>query len=255
MSFYKEYIKEPFRLFLNIFKNKKLGLILLVDIIFYIVFYLGFKVFIYYATNIMQSLEDLNLGVLQNLNSVELESANQLLAQLQSFIMSIFGAVFLFALFIIITLTIIKGWEWSKIVNKKNKLFDYKLLILNIIWFIVWIVILIIPFAFIPKEVYLTRIPYFAPFILYFTLFLYMNYVETKKIGKALIAPIKQGLLKFHRYVTPLIIITLFIGIPFAILKLINIQNETIHLILFLIISVIALAAYKLYFYTIKKEH
>ena len=119
----------------------------------------------------MQSLEDLNLGVLQNLNNVELESANQLLAQLQSFIMSIFGVVFIFILFVIITLTIIKGWEWSKIVNKKNKLFDYKLLILNIIWFIVWVVILIIPFAFIPKEVYLTRIIYFAPFILYFTLF------------------------------------------------------------------------------------
>ena len=185
MSFYKEYIKEPFRLFLDTFKNKKLGLILLIDLIFYLVFYLGFKVFVYYATNIMQSLEKLNLGVLQDLNNVELESANQLLAQLQSFIFSIFGAVSLFVLFIVITLTIIKGWEWSKIINKNNKLFDYKLLILNIIWFIVWIIILIIPFAFIQKEVYLTRMPYFTPFILYFTLFLYMNYAETKKIGKA----------------------------------------------------------------------
>jgi len=251
MSFYKEYIKEPFRLFLNIFKNKKLGLIVLVDIIFYIVFYLGFKVFIYYATNIMQSLEDLNLGVLQNLNNVELESANQLLAQLQSFIVSIFGVVFIFILFVIITLTIIKGWEWSKIVNKKNKLFDYKLLILNLMWFIVWVVILIIPFAFIQKEVYLTRIIYFIPFILYFTLFLYMNYAETGRMGKALISPIKQGLLKFHKYITPLIIIVLFFEIPFIILKLLKLQS-TLHIIIFSIIILIALAVYKLYFYTVK---
>lgn len=254
MTFSKKYIQKPLKLFLNTFKNKKLLLVLLIDIIFYLIFYLGFKIFANKARKILMSLQNLNLSVLQNLNNVDVEAANQLLAKLQVFMLSMISSIFLFMLFIIVILTLVKGYEWSKIINKKLELFDYvKLLILNILWFIIWVIIFTIPFFFIEKQAYLTHIHYLIPPILYFTLFIYMNYAETKSIGKALKAPIKEGLLKLHKYVSSIIIIVLFFEIPFIILKLLKL-SPTIHLIIFSIIALIVLAVYKLYFYSVKKE-
>lgn len=200
------------------------------------------------------SLQDLDLSILQNLQNVDINTANQLLAKLQLFMFSIISSALIFMLFIILILTIIKGYEWSKIVKNKLELFDYfKLLILNILWFIIWIVILITPFFFIEKQAYLTHIYSLIPPILYFTLFVYINYAETKRIRKALKAPITEGLLKLHKYASSIIIIVLFFEIPFIILKLLKLQ-PTIHLILFSIIALVLLAIFKLYFYSIKKE-
>ena len=135
--------------------------------------------------------------------------------------------------------------------NNKLEPFDYfKLLILNIIWFTIWTVIFFIPFSFIEKQTYLTHFYYIIPPILYFTLFLHINYAQTKSIGKALISPIKEGLLKLHKYISAIIIIILLFEIPFIILKLIKLQNQTLHLIIFSIIALITLAVYKLYFYS-----
>ncbi len=254
MTFSKKYIQKPLKLFLKTFKNKKLLLILGIDIMFYLIFYLGFKVFADKAKNIMMSLQNLNLSVLQNLNNIDVEAANQLLNKLQLFMFSIISSTLIFIVFIIVILTLIKGYEWSKIINKKLELFDYvKLLILNIIWFIIWVVIFTIPFFFIERQAYLTHIHYLIPPILYFTLFLYMNYAETKRIGKALKAPITEGLLKVYKYAGAIVIIVLFFEIPFVILKLLKFP-PTPHLIIFAIITLIVLAVFKLYFYTMGKE-
>ena len=228
---------------------------MLIDIIFYIIFFLGFTIFASKAKKILESLQNLNLSVLQNLNNVDAQAANQLLAQLQVFMASILGAAFLFVLFIIVILTLIKGYEWSKIVNKKLELFDYvKLLMLNILWFIIWIVLFTIPFFFVRKETYLTHTHYLFPPIIYLTLFLYMNYAKTKSIWQALKAPVTEGLLKLHKYVSAIIIIVLLFEIPFIILKLINLQNKTLHLMIFSILLLIILAVYKLYFYAISTQ-
>lgn len=254
MIFSQKYIQKPLKLFIGTFKNKKIPLILGIDIIFYLIFYLGFRIFANKAKNIIMSLQSLDLSVLQNLNNVDINSANQLLSQLQMFMLSMISATIVFILFIIVILTLIKGYQWSKIVKNKLELFDYfKLLILNILWFIIWVIILTIPFFFIEKQAYLTHIHYLIPFILYFTLFVYMNYAETKSIGKALKAPITEGLLRLHKYVSPIIIIVLFFEIPFIILKLLKLQ-PTIHLIIFSIIAPVVLAIYKLYFYSTPKE-
>lgn len=264
MTFQEIYIKKPVKLFLNTFKTKKLALILGIDIIFYIIFFLGFQIFVSKAKKIVMSLQDLNLAAIQNLNNVDVEGANQLLAQLQTFIASIIGAVFLFILFIIAILTLIKGYEWSRIANNKLKPSNYlKLLLLNIIWFTIWVIIFIIPFSFIEKQAYLTHFYYIIPPILYFTLFLYMNFAQTKRIGKALLAPIKEGLLKLHKYVTALIIIILLFAAPPLILKFFNISLtlqtlnlpiQRISLIISAIIALLTLAVYKLYFYSVSIE-
>lgn len=254
MTFSKEYIQKPLRLFFKTFRNKKLPLILLIDIIFYLIFYLGFKIYADKAKNIIMSLQNIDLSILNNLQNVEIDAANQLLSQLQMFMLSMISATIVFTLFIIVILTIIKGYEWSKIVKNKLELFDYvKLLILNILWFIIWVIIFTIPFFFIERQAYLTHIYYLIPPILYFTLFLYMNYAETKRIGKALKAPITEGLLKVYKYVSAIVIIVLFFEIPFVILKLLKL-SPTIHLIIFSIIALIVLAVYKLYFYVISTE-
>lgn len=255
MTFYKTYIKRPFSLFLNTFKSKKLALILGIDIIFYIIFSIGFMVFASKAKKIMMSLQGLNLAAIQNLNNIDISGANQLLAQLQSFIFSMLSAVFLLTMFIMVILTIIKGYEWGKITKNKLKISDYvRLFILNIIWFIIWVVIFTIPFFFIGKQKYLTHFYYLIPPLLYFTLFLYLNFAETKKIGKSLLAPIKEGIIKLHKYISAIVIIVLFFEIPFMALKAISLQNKSLHLILFMIISLITLAVYKMYFYSISTQ-
>ena len=38
MGFYKEYVRDPFTLFLDTFKNKKLGLVILLDLAFFMIF-------------------------------------------------------------------------------------------------------------------------------------------------------------------------------------------------------------------------
>ncbi len=264
MNFYQNYIKKPIKLFLNTFKNKKLLSILGIDIIFYIIFYLGFKVFASKAKKIIESLQDLNAVAIQNLNNVDIESANQLLAQLQTFVASIIGAVVVFILFIIVILTLIKGYEWSKIADNKLKPSNYlKLLVLNIIWFTIWVIIFFIPFSFIEQQTYLTHFYYIIPPILYFSLFLYLNFAQTQKIGKALLAPIKEGLLKLHKYLAALVIIILLFTIPPLILKFfnfpltlqaVNLPTQNVSLIIFSIILLITLAVYKLYFYSIQNE-
>lgn len=254
MTFSKTYIKKPIKLFLKTFRNKKLPLILGIDILFYIIFYLGFKIYADKSKNIIMSLQNLDLSILNNLQNAEIDTATKLLSQLQMFMLSMISATIVFILFIIVMLTLIKGYEWSKIVKNKLELFDYvKLLILNVLWFIIWIIIFSIPFLFIEKQAYLTHIHYLIPPILYFTLFLYVTYTKTKSIGKALKAPITEGLLKLHKYVSPIIIIILFFEIPFIILKLLKLPPTT-HLIIFSITALITLAVYKLYFYTVSKE-
>ena len=249
MEFTQKYIKKPINLFLSTFKNKKLGLILLIDVIFYFIFYIGFGIYAYYAKKIMKTLQNLNLNTIQNLNNINMESATQLLSQLQVFIASIIVATLLFILFIIMLLTLIKGFEWSKIVNKKLETFDYiRLLMLNILWFIIWIIIFFIPFSFIEKQAYITHVYYIFPPILYFTLFLQMSYAEKKSIWQALKGPITEGILKIYKYVSAIVIIVLFFDIPFMILKVLKLQPR-IHLAIFSIILLIVLVIYKLYFY------
>jgi len=255
MSFYKEYISNPFRAFIDTFKNKKLLTIIALDILFYIIFFIGGAAFLSFVKKAVLTLSGLNLGILQDLSNVDVNAANQLLGKLQIFLAYIIIDTLLFILFIIITLTLIKGYEWGKIVNKKMDLSAYfRLFILNIIWFIIWIIIFIIPFSFVQKEVYLKQIYMLFPPAIYFTTFLYLNYAETNRIGKALKASFVEGILRIYNYITPLIIMALAFIIPFTLLKALRLQNKTLHLIIFLIMGIIILAVYKLYFYQIKKN-
>ena len=255
MGFYKDYILNPFKVFTDTFKNKKLWIIVPIDILFYIIFFIGGTIFVSFIKKAVLSLSGLNLGILQNLNNIDANAANQLLEKLQNFLAYIIVDTVVFTLFIAVILTLVKGYEWGKIVNKKMDLSAYfRLFVLNIIWFIIWIVIFIIPFNFVQKEVYLKHIYLLFPPIIYFTTFLYIDYAEKNRIGKALKASFVEGILRIYNYITPFIIIALAFMIPFILLKASKLQNATWYLTIFSIIWIIILAVYKLYFYIIKKN-
>ncbi len=252
MSFSKTYIKKPVRLFLESFKS--LPLTLGIDIIFYIFFFLGFRIYASKAKEIILSLQNLDLSVMQDLNNVDAAASTELLNQLQSFMDSIIFVTIVFIIYIIIILTLIKGYQWNKIVKKKIEALDYvKLLILNTVWFIFWIIIFSIPFSFIEKQTYLTNFVYYTPIIPLFTTFLYMNYAETKSVFKALFAPISEGIIKLHKYTAPIIILTLFFQVPIMILKPFRLQSA-LPLIVFVILSLITLSLLKLFFYKTYKS-
>ncbi len=252
MGFYNKYVENHFKGFFKTFMNKKLPLVLFLDFIYYVLFYLGFKIFFDFFKRSVDSLTNINLGVLNDLTNISSGAANQLLDQLRSFLISIIGGAVVFILFIVVILTLVKGYEWGKIVRKKLVLFDYvKLLVLNFLWAVVWIIIMALPLGFVAKEVYLPRLYYFIPFIIYFTFFLHAANIKGKSLLGSLKSPFVDGLLKLYLYVSPLVLIVLFLEILFVFSNLINISNVQAILIVFFIVISVILAVSKLYFYSI----
>jgi hypothetical protein len=255
MSFLNEYIKKPLRILKHALTNKTLLFIAFLDLIFYILLYLSFKIFAKRATSLLASIQTFNLSVLQDLNSVTVETANQIWAQLQTFVFSIISAIVIFALFLIVLISILKGFEWSRIVKNKLNSIDYvKLILLNLIWFGIWLLIFALPLLIIEREAYLSHIYYLVPFLLYFSIFLLLTYTKTNSIGKALKAPITQGIFQVHKYVSAIVIIIILFEVPFLALKIFRL-NPSLHLLIYGILLFSLLAISKLYIYNISESH
>ncbi len=252
---YKRYFLKPVRILVKSFKRKEVLFILLIDIFYYLCLSAGIVVFLFFVKRLLLNLRSITYILSSGLGSLDINKANEILSSLHSFVYSFIAAFFCLLVFIILVFTILKGYEWSKIVKKRMKFYDYaKLLVLNSVWFFILGIALTIPLFIVKKEIYLMHIYYTFPAIVYLSTFLYMEYAESKSLGKALASPIMEGILEIKRYILPFFLVSLIFLVPFYILKALRLTNKKLHLIIFFFITLIFLGVYKLYFYLIKKS-
>lgn len=221
-----DYLKNTLKTYANSFKNKKIPLVLAINILFVLI-----------ASALIKLTKIISQSQIDKINSIDLSDIiSQTEAQLQATISTLRGfALFamltavLFLLLLIISWTLCQGIIYTALLKKKFSLRHFeKFLILNLIWIIPWL-ILIFMILFVGKtENFIAPILILALLFLHFSLILYTLFAKNNKLGQIKQA-LKLGITKIHHFIMPYLIII----ITFIILSQLNLLNINYLIIAF----------------------
>jgi len=212
------YLKNTLKTYANSFKNKKILLVLAINILFILI-----------TTILIKLTKIISQSQLQKINEIDLSNiVSQTEAQLQATVSTLRGfALFavltaiLFLLLLIINWSLCQGIIYNVLLKKKFSLkYLNKFLLLNIIWFIPWLIIIFIVLFGGKIESFMIPTLIFLFLFLHFSLILYTLFTKNNKLSQ-IKKSLKLGITKFHYFIIPYIIIT----ITFIILSQLNLFN------------------------------
>ncbi|MBI2128813.1 hypothetical protein HYU07_01105 [Candidatus Woesearchaeota archaeon] len=163
---------------------------------------------------------------------------------------------FLFFIILVLAVSAFKSIQWSKILKQKlNRAFFIKFLSLDLIWHLLWLVLIIIT-AFIFKimiSAYLIIIELLL--FLYFTAILHSIFSKDKKIFGMMKEAVKIGISKFYYFLLPLAIIII---LPIILLNLFSFLYSTSRWNFLIIIAILIILFYlswsRIYFSLIARK-
>lgn len=196
-------IKKQIIMYKDSFKSKNLWLVMLLNIVFVSV-----------AAALMKLARIISAPWIDKLDKVDLSNiVSQSEAQLQSTISTLRGFV-LFAVIAAFLLTILLIIVWSfcqgmiyNILMKKKFTFRYfeKFILLNIVWFIPWILLAVVILFGVKGEYFILPAFMLILLFLHFSFILYPLYAKENRM-KQIKESIKIGIVKLHHFIIPYII-------------------------------------------------
>ena len=211
--------------YLKSFKNKAIPLLLIINILF-----------ILSAAGITRVTTSIAAPQIEKVNNIDLsrvsfqteEKLTSIAASLRNFVLVALLIALLFVILIIIAWSLFQGMIYSLLGKKKfNLKFFEKFLLLNLIWFIPWLLLLgILLIGSKTASLLVVSITALLLF-LHFSLILYPLFTKENKL-KTIKTAIRLGITKIHYFIVPYILI----AITFMIIAQINRLNLYYMLIL-----------------------
>jgi len=243
MNYIKDTLIKSFKDF-----DKRIIFIVLYDLIFYSVFFICFLIFGKFLQKKAVILSTLPMEKLMELPESEL---NTILTQLQGFILTLVIGFLLIALIIFIAMCVFKLLIWLKTAKKEFKLaYLKKFILLNILWFLLWLIPIIIIFLFIKRELIAPLLLIIFILAVYFTNILYILFTEKRDIS-TIKNTFKLGFKKIYLFIIPYIIITILLLVTFQLYWLYKFTPQNIQSIITLIIILIYAAWARIYLYNV----
>lgn len=218
----KGYFQNQYNLFLKSFK--KIDIKILFIIFFDLVFYFSMFLLFMGADHIIQtSTEGYDIEQFSDLLTLDEKERNDLLSGLFNFLLKVILTMVSFVVLAILSWSIFKGIVWSKSMGIKfEKKLISKFFILNLSWFLLFILIaLLFGIIIVTEDLSYFVLTLFLLFI-HFTNLINYFFLKNKKIRSAFVA-IKTGFVKLHHMIVPYIVIILMFAITLIPIQLITV--------------------------------
>lgn len=212
------YLKNTIKTYVNSFKNKNILLVLVLNTLFILI-----------TRGLIKLTKTISKSWIDKINKIELSNIiSQSEAQLQAtigtlkgFTLFILFTAIIFILLLIISWSLCQGMIYNILLKKRfNLKYFEKFLLLNIIWFIPWIILIFIILFGGKIENFVTPIFILILLFLHFSFILYPLFTKNNRI-KQIKQALRIGITKIHHYIIPYMVIT----ITFIIISSINLFN------------------------------
>ena len=206
-----KYLKNNIKMYVNSFKNINLLLVLLLNVLFVFLTIVVARLIGFFSEGWMEKLNNLDL------ESVVLQSEAQLrsvVSTLRGFYLFVVFAVLLFILFFIVNWSFFQGLIWNILLKKKfNFRYFLKFLLLNTIWFLLWVVVLSVILFGGRMEFFIILFSILILLFLHFSFILCVLFTKENRFSQIKKA-IKLGILRIHYFILPyvVILITFYYG-------------------------------------------
>jgi len=212
------YLKTSITTYVDSFKNKTTVIALLINIVFTIITAILVTITKIISKPQMDKIDKIDLSNLVAQTEAQLQATT---TTLKGFALFALSATIIFLLLFIINWSITQGTIYARLLKKKLSLkFLNRFLLLNVIWFIPWIVLLTLILFGGKVDSYLTPTLILVLLFLHFSLILYSLFAKKPRLSQIKQA-LKIGTIKFHHYIIPYIVIT----VTFIIISQINLLN------------------------------
>ncbi|TKJ17699.1 hypothetical protein CEE44_04165 [Candidatus Woesearchaeota archaeon B3_Woes] len=179
---------------------------------------------------------------------------SQISSQLSNFLWSIFVGIAIVALVTFIAMCIFKGLIWFRIANKKfNFNYSKKFILLNLLWFLIWITPAILLFFVLKKEIIAYLLVIITILLLHFTNLLYISFTKNPKLSSIKKA-FKIGIKKIHLFILPYLIAIIIFLVISQLYWLYNFMPGNTSTIITVLILIIYLAWFRIYLYNVVKD-
>lgn len=224
-----DYLKNNIKIYVSSFKNKNILLVLILNLSFIIV-----------TAALITLTKKISQPWIDKIQKVDLSNiVFQTEAQLQTIVSTLKGfilfAIFTAILFILLLITnwsLFQGIIYNILLKKRFNLKSFgKFLLLNIIWFIPWLILIFI--ILFGAKYFITPTLILMLLFLHFSFILYILFTKNNKIK--IKQSLKIGTLKIHHFIIPyiLIAITFIIISQLNLLKISYLTIAFIYLIFF----------------------
>ena len=190
----------------------------------------------------------------ENLLGLPQSELNALLSSLKGFLYSLLGAIILFILVLFLAICIFKGMIWLTVARKKIKLgFIMRFIVLNLVWFLLWIIPTIIIILLMRKNLIAPFLTIVMLLLWHFTNLLYIIFLDKEKIS-AIKKAFSIGIKKIYLFAVPyLVLLLVFIIISFVFSPL-SYLPENLSAVISAIGILIYTAWIRIYIYLIVKN-
>lgn len=201
----KKYFKKSWHLLLQSFKqlDSRMFFIVLYDLLFFAISIFAAFIFGRILQNSSLGMQLVQLDQLTNMSKPELDNV---LAVFQKFLYILIGGMILLAIIIFVLMCIFKALIWFTVANKQTTVKNIKkFLLINLIWFLAWIVPSVLIGFIIKQELLRLLIMIVVPLLMHFTNILYVLFTSDHHIiiiKKAFAIGIK----KIHLFIIPYIL-------------------------------------------------
>lgn len=227
-----KYLKNNIKMYVESFKNLNILLVLLLNASFFLLTIGAGKLIGFFSEGWMEKLNNLDL------ESVALQSEVQLrgiVSTLRGFYLFVVFAIILFILFLILNWSFFQGMIWNILLKKKlNFRYFWKFSLLNVIWFLCWVIIAAAILFGGRTEYFIISFFVLMFLFLHFSFILCVLFTKENKFGQIKKA-LKLGVLRIHYFILPyiVILITFLIISQLNLLKVGYIFMGLIYLVFF----------------------
>jgi len=213
--------KKYFKQFKKFFSLKNISILFIPAVIADIIFYFLVLVILSFTMNQLNTLQSL-------FNQLEIEKIQQggmhLLDKTTSIISGIKTELLMITIVFIIlyalVYTICKGISWSCLLEKKPSLkYFLKFFLLNLIWFALFMLIIVLAALFTIPEIAILIILILTFLIMYLSWILAAIFTLKNQIKASIKKTLKTGILKIHYFLIPLLIILIIMILANIIIK------------------------------------
>lgn len=223
------YLKNNIKTYVNSFKNKNILLITAINILFILITAALIKLTKVISQPQIDKIQKIDLGSIASQTEAQLQST---ITALKGFALFAILTAILFILLLIINWSLCQGIIYNILLKKKFSLkYFNKFLLLNIIWFIPWLILTVIILFGGKIEYLITPALILTLLFLHFSFILYIQFIKNSKLNQVKQA-LKIGIKKIHYFIMPYILIS----ITFVILSQLNLLKP--H---FIIITLVCL--------------
>ena len=216
--------------------NRGIYKIITLDFLAYFLIYIAVLIassLIYRQVLALEQLDFSAEGILGNIENVK-----QMPLKLKSFYSTIIWSGVGGFLIIVLGWSLFKGIIYNMLLKKRfTKRFYYKFSLLNLIWFVFWIIVLLLIILIFKNTIWPSLFYLFLLFALYLGIILYVNFVDKQDIKDCIKKAFHFGITKIKYFLLPLL--TIFV--IFIILSFILNITTMLPLAISAIIVVIAL--------------